>query len=442
MQLRIFSKEISGELGNIVQMLRNLPGDERATRKLLENASNCFKGARVLSNVWKRFEGNLVALDPIDREPLYSGRDSRNFFNIEDVMEKSKEYVSHSIWHSVPQVLTSIGIIGTFASILTTLSGSEKIDENFILVLVKSLATGFWSSLFGVGLSVVFMVYEKVQTRKINSKFSELNEWLEASFPSLTTEQILTDQQLILKNLSVEIGSSISRGFSEMTGSLGPALANVLDDETKKSIKEGIAGSFQELNAMLSEVRNESKLISSELNEIRASKVEMLENMKTLTSEQKRIQEDINVQSNNLAANLKEFEKTIAPLAEVGKQVQATNELSGRLLQSVESISTASAQMQLMLEKTERVSESAVAKFNEQISQISIEYSSLVKNIEGWAGQSNSMLQNNLAEFDKNIGSVLRQILALSNSFNTSVVGLERTVNSLADKSAGRNEKQ
>lgn len=437
-----FSKSLKTETNRVLAQLRFSGFDERGTLKVLEQVKDSFKVSPLLDAYWNNFSATLVATDSIKKEPIYSSQDSSEIFNIENIMGDSAKMVSFSISNAVPQVLTSVGIIGTFLSILLSLNLPEgaKIDETFILELVRSLATGFISSLVGISLAVIFILVEKYNTKSINSELSKINGLLNISFPKLTPEAMLVKQSHILENLSVDIQTSISNGFSEMSGGLGSALADVLDDDTKKTIKEGVAKSFIEMNSILTEIRNESKTLKEELSDLKNSKKEMFENIRKITDEQNKIQTEINKQSANLVENLGAFEKTMQPLMEVAKQVQSTNELSDKLIQSVKSVSDASIQIGLSLSRSEEISNISIQKVSELSGKISTEYSGLGGNIENWVKQSNTALENNLKEFDKSIGSVLNQVATLSNSFNTGVISLERTVNKLEASSKASRE--
>lgn len=428
-----FSNIVKDEINNVLKRLGFGTFNERGTLKVLEQTKDAFKSSQIMNAYWNSFNTTLVATDEIKKEPIYSSQESSDFFNIENLMNDSSKMVSFSIWNAVPQILTSIGIIGTFFSILLSLSlpTGAKIDETFILELVRSLATGFYSSLCGIFLAVVFIVAEKYKTKSINTELSKINNCLNIAFPKLTPEAMLVKQSNILQNLSVDIQTSISNGFSEMSGGLGSALADVLDDETKKTIKEGVANSFIEMNAILAEIRNEAKVLKDELGELRNTKLQMFESIKKITEDQNKIQTEINKQSANLVENLSAFEKTMQPLTEVAKQVHSTNELSDKLIQSVKNVSDASTQIGASLTRSEEISNNAIQKVSELSGKISSEYSGLGGNIENWVKQSNSALENNLKEFDKSIGSVLNQVVTLSNSFNTGVISLERTVNKL-----------
>ena len=438
-QKRQFTKAIDAELQSTIQKLNSKTFEERGTKALVEHARAAFSGNGEVQSLWEHFENGLVALDPVTNEPLCASSPSDDFLNLENLLSRSKSMVSYSIWNAVPQILTSVGIIGTYASILATLLsiGKDGINEQFILGLVRGLAWGFTSSLVGISLAVLFIFLEKITTKGIGKSLAAVNIWMEKAFPTLTAERTLVEQSHLLKNLSADMMTSISRGFSEMTGSLGPALADVLDDETKKTIKEGVASSFKEMNAILVEVRNESKNLTQELTELRTAKREMLDNVKSMIEEQKALQTQINFQSSRLVEDLKVFGKTIEPLTEVAKQVQATNELSSQLLNSVSSITSATEKIQISLQKADAMTNDTASKFNAQLEKIGSEYRGLVESIEGWTKQSNVSLQNNLVEFDKNIGGVLSQVLALSNSLNNGVVILEKSVTRLTEKPTG-----
>lgn len=434
-----FARNANKEIRQVMDRFRSDEVGEIATRKQFDFVNEVFSKTSNLKCLWEEFSSNLVEKNKIDREPIYTPAPAEYVINIENLMDRSLSFVSFAVWNSVPQILTSVGIIGTFVSIwasLKGLGGITTISEKFILDLVDAVAMGFISSLFGVLLAVVFTFWEKMTTRDLIRGLSNLNSGLNKYFPVISSEKLMVEQTHILANLSTDISSSISNGFSTMTGSLGPALADIIDDETKKTIKDGVANSFLEMNVVLKDIRDESQKLKEELEELKTSKQAVLETVKRLTEEQNKIQAEINTQSNNLAKNLESFEKILAPLSEVARQVQATNELSDKLIVSVANVSEATKSIQNSVISNEASSKVISLQIADQSKAIKDEYGGLVVGIQGWVDNSNKALQNNLSEFDKNVGDVLRQVLTISNSLNTSVINLERIVKKTDEQKA------
>lgn len=431
---RQFFKVLQNDLREIIFQLQEAPSDEVATRKLRELSTKAFSRSKSLSKLWKKYEQHLVVLDEIQDDRHYSGNDPEAFFNLESILAISQHtYVSTPIWTAVPQALTSIGIIGTFSSICEVLlSNSGSIDDSFIKGLVSAVAIGFISSIVGVLLAVCFMMYEKINSHGIANQTDTINQSLTGFFPLLTTDALLHAQVMCLKNLSRDIGASISSGFSDMTGNLGPALADIIDDDTKKIVKDNIATSFIEMNNILAGLRDEAKGLFSEMEEIRRSKQEILESMINIKIDQARIQQDINDQTSSLGENLRTLERTLAPLREVANQVQATNDLSNRLISSVSEVTSATKSIQDVVAQSAQL----VSDLKPQMLRLSDEYKGLSTNIESWVGQSNVSVQNNLKEFDQHIASVLDRVTIISNSLNTGVSKLDQSINKWVDKKA------
>jgi hypothetical protein len=429
---KTFFNSIETEFEEIVYKLKHSPYDEKASRALRNFCNDLFYKSTTLYIIWKKYEQHLVILDEIADSQHYSGSEPENYFNLENILNTTKSnFISIPLWSATPQALTSVGIIGTFSSIFMVLFfNSGEINEIFINRLVHAVATGFLSSIIGVGLAVFFLMYEKYRSNLISNNAENINLILADFFPILTTDGLLQKQIVCLQKLSSEINTSISTGFSEMTGNMGNAMIDIMDDDTKKIVKENIAKSFIEMNNILSAVHAEAKELFTEIQELRKSKIEIIESINSIRIEQTNLQLDINKQTASLSENLATLEKTLAPLREVASQVQATNELSSKLVNSVTEVGNASKIVQEIVAHSSTI----ITEFKPQMKQLSEEYKGLSMNIESWVKQSNISVQNNLKEFDTHIATVLERATSLSNGLNTSVTRLDTTFQNFTEK--------
>lgn len=429
---RRFFLALEKDLEEILFNLERAPENERASRALRNFVSDKFSKNQILNLLWKKFEQHLVVLDEFDDSRHYAGNDPESFINLENILSLSKNsFLSIPIWSAIPQALTSIGIIGTFSSIFIVLVSNQiDIDQTFIKSLVHAVAVGFASSIIGVLLAVWFLLYEKYKCNKISIYTDSINHHLTTFFPILTTDGLLQKQIIGIQSLSRDIGTSISTGFAEMSGNLGPALADIIDDDTKKIVKDNVATSFIEMNSILKSLRDESKNLFEEMQELRKSKSEIYEAINAIKIDQSNLQNQINQQTASLSENLATLERTLAPLREVASQVEATNDLSSKLVSSVTEVGNASKVIQEIVSQ----SSGLITEMKPHMKQLSDEYKGLATNIESWVTQSNISVQNNLKEFDSHIATVLERATSLSNGLNTSVNRLDSTFQNFSSK--------
>lgn len=237
---------ISGAKEEIFRVLRNLKSrefEERGSVEIQKHARGAFKNSQVLSPLWAQFEESLIETDPKQVGSIYAAVASDNIFNVDNLLHLSKSFVSHSIFGAVPQILTSVGIIGTFFTIIQKLGQNgqgEKINDFFITSLVGSLSSAFYSSLFGISFAVVFLSVEKFTMKGLADGLQEINFWFEGKFKVLSPERILFEQKTILSGLKEEIANAITESVQDISASMGSALTDALDEETKETIKRGV----------------------------------------------------------------------------------------------------------------------------------------------------------------------------------------------------------
>lgn len=436
--LRKFSNGLLGEITPVLKFFHESTLKDRGKKSNILFINEAFNGSDTLKSYWQSYSASIVTTDPTLEEPLYLSSDSGEVFNIENLLNDSDFFVSYSIWNAVPQVLTSIGIIGTFASILTSLQGlnSGNIDEVFIKQLVASLALGFWASLAGIFSAVLFTIIEKARTNKVNCLLAKINQFIHQSFPKMTVENILIEQSHTLRNLSVDIQTSISNGFTQVTGGLGAALADVLDDETKTAIKQGVSASFTELTNILTNIRDESRGLHEELEQLKQAKEQMFNNLKSITAEQQKMQSNIDIQNRALVETLQTFDQALASFSNAAAQMDSAGKITNKLADSANLISAASDIMSQSVIQSGQISATHIEQIKKLTSSIKSEYDGLSSDVETWVNQSNEHLTKNLVGFDKSISAVLSQFGSLCNALNAAVIGLERSVTKMPEKVA------
>ena len=192
--------------------------------------------------VWKEFVETLILPAPGSDDPIRNTREVSSDLNDQTIVFPE---ISAG-WHqSVPNLLTGVGILGTFlglavgvgvASSGLTSGDSETITQS-LLQLLDGAALAFGTSIAGISSSLIFLVWERVVSRRCHVA---LNEWvmaLESCLLRVTMEDVAlrnlrqaeqTTTQL--KKFNTDLIFSIEQALEEkIAGRLSPLLEQILE---------------------------------------------------------------------------------------------------------------------------------------------------------------------------------------------------------------------
>lgn len=217
------------------KLLEGLDQDE-----LAENRQAILEAARKhesYGNLWREFNESLVASH--DRQYLYNTLDAAHFFNTHSL---SRGLTENRLLAAVPGFLTALGVIGTFAGLqmgLTSLGdiGSadvQKLREG-IGSMISGAAIAFLTSVWGIGLSVLFNLSEKLMERWIRKKINELQNRIDYLYPRINAEQSLVSiadhsqsSAETLQGLAEKIGDKMQEAMAHSSETIRTSLEESL----------------------------------------------------------------------------------------------------------------------------------------------------------------------------------------------------------------------
>ena len=193
---------------------------------------------------------------------------------------------------AIPGILTGLGVLGTFVGLTI---GIHKLNLDFSNVkaeelsgkinpLIKSCATAFKTSVWGVGCSLLFIIIEKFLEWLALSKIRLLQSSLDSLIPRYTPDESMIELQRssgetegILKGLAVAIGDEMQKAMnrlgSSITDAVRESLGNNAQDLGKMSAELMSAALTEELGklqnamtGMAGEFKSEFMGASNELN--------------------------------------------------------------------------------------------------------------------------------------------------------------------------------
>lgn len=208
----------------------------------------------VLKSQWLQFEQYLIS-NPT-KTKAFTTIDSKYFFNTQNLFP----WLSNNRFIvSVPSILVAIGVLGTFIGLVIGLKGLD-IDTNDTGVLkqginqlISSASIAFTTSVWGVFLSLLAGVVERILERKAHTSVEKLNAQLAQMFPVASNEQSLlhiedySEQSTsALQTLHEKIGSELQKSVSNMGQQMQDAFSTTLNSIMKPAIDSLVSNTQQQ----------------------------------------------------------------------------------------------------------------------------------------------------------------------------------------------------
>jgi len=295
--LKLF-KDVLGKLESRPTL--DFQGDVYKVRTLFSHS--------VLSAVWDKYENTIRRIesgssdDGEVRVKYYSTIESNCFFN-EEVVYSNLSYFKFINY--APQLLTALGIFGTFLGLVIGLLGVDFNDvtntTNSIKLLLNGVQISFRTSIYGIAFSLILTVYQKILLGNQESLIVKISDKIDSIFPMNTQadgiNQLhveLEKQTASIQRMGTEIAESVANKFeSSLQNTLGPTLEKF--SQTTEQLIEIVKNSNQSTIASL--VDNIGTIISS-----------------STSQELERLQSTIGTMAERNESLLSEFEKTIQTL--------------------------------------------------------------------------------------------------------------------------------
>ena len=151
----------------ILDSLKNFPEN---TNQINDN---------VLKSVWEDYQDTFINYNGGRKTDEFSN----DYFNEKNLISKKTNL---KLLSSLPSILVGIGILGTFVGLTFGISNfkttSTDLIKESIEVLLSGMGTAFISSIYGMLLSLVFTIIEKVQSSRLQSIIHEYCYKLDKQF--------------------------------------------------------------------------------------------------------------------------------------------------------------------------------------------------------------------------------------------------------------------
>ena len=350
----------TGSLRRAIHRLQDHAGDAAGGKPIWQEAR--FMGKR-LRGSWLRFLQNA---EQLDRRGLPT--------NVEDYI--NDDTVTHgpgnaTLAELIPNLLTSLGILGTFMGLSRGLSTLNFSNANELVEGIPNLLTGmrfaFGTSVAGIGCSLVFNMLNRISQ---GSSYRAIDDFV-SSFTQLAMSRPLdNDVQLICQNqdrnhmlqginetladrLAENVGLAITRSMDPVTSSMDRFIVGATRNQIEgvnhivsrfvDEMNRSLGSSFTSLGATMNAVSNNQMLAARQAEQTLISAGGIVEDAKRL----RELTDSLLVRFDSYVAELKEtrkrdenFERSASQLmSRMQQESKSLGELMTRLSEKVDKMS-------------------------------------------------------------------------------------------------------
>ena len=350
----------TGSLRRAIHRLQDHAGDAAGGKPIWQEAR--FMGKR-LRGSWLRFLQNA---EQLDRRGLPT--------NVEDYI--NDDTVTHgpgnaTLAELIPNLLTSLGILGTFMGLSRGLSTLNFSNANELVEGIPNLLTGmrfaFGTSVAGIGCSLVFNMLNRISQ---GSSYRAIDDFV-SSFTQLAMSRPLdNDVQLICQNqdrnhmlqginetladrLAENVGLAITRSMDPVTSSMDRFIVGATRNQIEgvnhivsrfvDEMNRSLGSSFTSLGATMNAVSNNQMLAARQAEQTLLSAGGIVEDAKKL----RELTDSVLIRFDSYVAELKEtrkrdenFERSASQLmSRMQQESKSLGELMTRLSEKVDKMS-------------------------------------------------------------------------------------------------------
>jgi myosin heavy subunit len=460
------------------------------------------KSDKILKNTWNEFDESLIKKQTIDGKLLIRNSiDSEYFFNKDTMIS----HIGSKLYSAIPGVLLGIGLLGTFFGLYVALvqlnvGDAEQLSES-IKLLINMAGVKFAASIWGLFLSILFTLFDKILEFGLDSKLEKIQKDINEMFQRETAEQNLdkilveNEQQtkalnglatsltekiaaefnniLIPKidsindhfsNLPNNISSSISQSLEKPLQNISDTVKNITTNQAEQSTQaleilinkfidkiDNVAGSqgemlkesaiqsqkvltetsnhlnntFKSMNEMMLEQNKMSEMrdkkILEDLNSIKQSQIEMLDNLVTNVSS------NIENLSSKVTGNIEGINNSVNDNIE--KLVSSINKVNE------EQTSKSSQREEMLVSKINELVggiENSTSKQLESETQRNEKISNMINNLESSNQKVISDLTNSVSSQVESMNSNTQQLISkITNDFENHIVQTQEFLESI-----------
>ena len=248
-----------------VSLLKPVGSEESFTERF-DQVDEALTANPVFGEAWGEFTECLIFPQETGK-PIQNSRDAAEYFHSSAVIDR---HLSIRYYNSVPNILTGLGILGTFIGLAAGIGVAQAgLQQGEIEPMQRALGNllggaslAFITSIAGLALSLLFLGIERWSLGRLHRHLQGFVRKIDGVVSRITPERILTDhlvemkaQTHQLKRFNTELAFQIAGALDEkIAGRLTPALDKLLG--AVNELKEGQQSSSEEtIRALVNEFR-------------------------------------------------------------------------------------------------------------------------------------------------------------------------------------------
>lgn len=327
---------------NIKQMVKLLgtTSGEKGFREAYDKLNKKFLENRVLRHSWYEFSEGLL----VGENKIQNTKKSIEYFSRETLIYG---HLNLNFYQSMPNILTGLGILGTFLGLLCGVSQVNIQEISSIEMLLHGASFSFYTSIAGLSASIVFTIIKKGSLFFVDAQIQTLVEMLDHRLEWLSPEKIAflslekQDRQVqIFEGLADKLGVKFSDSLENLSEKELSFLSQIKDNTDPEKLKpihqqlvqnnnlisDGIETMFHKMDQIKSD-------ISGQLTENNQAVVRSIRHIENSFDEfkDKMIEENINSVIDALEVVIKDFNSQVNE--QFGENFKEYNEAIRRLLE-------------------------------------------------------------------------------------------------------------
>lgn len=244
---------LSKALKNSAEELKNVL-DSTNIENLVKQCDRIFSKYPNLERTWESYKRRL------NNSQTYALIHSREFFSREKLIGMNIQFMD--IIKAVPGLLTAWGLLGTFIAILMGLSGIDPNNIETVSHLVNGLSAKFWSSIFALICSIIFVFIERAMYSIVKNSCINFQYAMEDVFPTMSTNEILHNME---NNMGIQVNTmntlskKLAQNSLESIEKMVDMFRKTLSDGATEQFRD-IADTISELNSLMAEIQETQDL--------------------------------------------------------------------------------------------------------------------------------------------------------------------------------------
>ena len=406
------------------------------------NYKDCFKTDYAKDS----FEKYLDELDKLEIESAeeYSNCDISDFLNY----ESASVYIKKNTADNIASAMTGVGILGTFVGLTIGLqkfnaSDSEAMAES-IVPLIDGIKTAFYTSIYGVVMSLGLNYMFKKELNELDTCFSDFYDCYYENVLSYSeymlekkTIDIQEEQKELFKSFSESIAITLSTKMKEVMDPVFVKFSDSIEDFSKTVALNQVEGLEKIVDNFVTNMNNSLGDQFDKLGNIMKESCEWQEmsvsTIKEMVSNVTEEAEKVSELNNNLGKTVEKFDGYLKKLHEqeenLEEHMKAYIEVVNKAFDSMKDVSS---EMKDVVEN------------EKQIVEVNLEATELLKENSNMIVDSQKQINENVENFTVGIKNSINEITEHTNekietidlSLEKINNGIENSVNGISDISS------